>query len=143
MDVLRQFYNDNNKKRTLPKGPIEHIWQYPSYGEPLNNYTPKTRFRRIMYSLNGWSRVNDVDMTITKECKSPIEVIKMLKQNHLKCASVWRLRDKKPYHKALSSYEMDRCFVLFNQLKREKTYALTVKSILAYIKRSDLSVFLK
>ena len=135
------FYQQDEVR--IPPSPEHFGWQYPAYGAPLNNYTPKTRFRRIMYSLNGWSRVNEIDITLTKDCENPLQVIKVLKQNHLKCASVWRLRNQEPYHKALNSYEMDRCFMLFNQLKRLKTYALTVKNILDYINRTDLCVFLK
>ena len=141
METLRQFYSDTYPRQTQVTS------QYPlintSRGEPLNNYTPKTRFRRIMYSLNAWARVNEEDLELTKDCKTPQEVIKKLKQNHLKTASIWKNRGQEPLHVCLDPFEMDRCFMLFNQLRRKKTYALTIKNILAYIGREDLCVFLK
>ena len=137
--MIHEYRWRNAKKESQPFKCEYHL---PTKNEPLSTYSRKTRFRRMLMALNGWSRVTEDEFNLCKHCKTPAECISILKHNHLKTASVWRIINKEPFHKPLDVFEVDRCFKLFYRTEG-KTYADIIKKILVQIDRADLIVFLR
>ncbi len=140
MDGHQILHNYFFKKVDVPRKHIE--WIHDLKAEPISVYTRRTRFRRMLMSVNGLSKVNEDEYLNCQKCKTPAEVISKLGNKHLKCASVWKCLNKKPVHRPLSILEIDRCFKLFNYTKC-KTYRSTLKKVLIEIGRSDLIIFLR